>query len=76
MNGGQCLVERQMHRARPVEVLVDGRWWPGVQYGWRMYDDGTGWRAAVRFVVPGPGSPKARHAHLPMDAVRPLGSPA
>ncbi|MGY1809136.1 hypothetical protein ACI8AF_17345 [Blastococcus sp. SYSU D00669] len=51
MTASPYLVERLVDPQRQVEVLVDGRWWPGVQRGWRMYDDGSGWRAAVSYVV-------------------------
>jgi hypothetical protein len=46
-----CLVERQLAPPRRVEVLENGRWRPAVQHGWRMYDDGTGWRAAITYVA-------------------------
>lgn len=69
MNDGYWLVERRMTPVRHVDVEVAGRWWPGVQHAWRMYEDGTGWRAAVRFVTEVEGL-AAHDADLPTERVR------
>ncbi|MGY1691390.1 hypothetical protein [Geodermatophilus sp. SYSU D01105] len=71
MNDGHVLVERRVAPPRHVEVESAGRWWPGVQHAWRMYDDGTGWRAAVRFVAADPdGQLTSQDADVPHERVR------
>jgi hypothetical protein len=55
---------------RHVEVEALGRWWPGVQHGWRMYTDGTGWRAAVRFVALGPEGISSHDADVTVSRIR------
>ncbi|MGY1660022.1 hypothetical protein ACI78Q_02245 [Geodermatophilus sp. SYSU D00705] len=71
MHDGQVLVERRIDPPRQVEVRSAGRWWPGVQHAWRMYDDSTGWRAAVRSTATGPGGRQdARDAGLPRERIR------
>jgi hypothetical protein len=61
-----------MRPERHVEVHVDGSWWPGVQHGWRMYADGTGWRAAVRLITPGPDGLGSRDVDVPVTSIREL----
>ncbi|MGY1605119.1 hypothetical protein [Geodermatophilus sp. SYSU D00815] len=70
MNAPSYLVERAVNPRRQVEVLVDGRWWPGVQHGWRMYDDGSGWRAVVSFVVSTGAGLEAREDDVPVGHFR------
>ena len=71
VNDGRCLVERRLDLPRHIDVYETGQWWPGVQHAWRMYDDGTGWRAAVRFVVAGPAEElDAREADVPRERIR------
>ncbi|MGY1594935.1 hypothetical protein ACI79D_23420 [Geodermatophilus sp. SYSU D00708] len=68
------LVERRIDPPRHVEVECAGRWWPGVQHAWRMYDDGTGWRAAVRFVAAAAGDDLgSRDADVPRERIRDRG---
>jgi len=64
-------VERQIDPPRQVEVLVEDRWWHGVQRGWRMYDDGTGWRAAVSYVAEDLDGLHAQEEDVPVDRLRP-----
>ena len=71
MSDAHCLAERQIAPPRRVEVLVEGRWEPGVQRGWRMYDDGTGWRAAVSYVAVDADGPHAREADVPVERLPP-----
>ena len=70
MSDAHCLAERDVRPPRQVEVQVDGRWWPGVQRGWRMYDDGSGWRAAVTFVAEGPAGLASQDADVPVERLR------
>ena len=58
--------------SRHVEVEAGGRWWPGVQYAWRMYTDGTGWRAAVRFIAVGTDGLSSHDEDLPIERYRDL----
>jgi hypothetical protein len=37
-----------------------------------MYTDGTGWRAAVRFVAPGPDGIGSHDVDVPVSSVREL----
>jgi hypothetical protein len=53
-----------------VEVEAAGAWWPGVQHDWRMYIDGTGWRAAVRFVASGPAGISSHDVDVPVAQIR------
>lgn len=41
--------ERLFDPPRDVEILSDGRWWPGTQRAWRLCGDGRGWMAEVRW---------------------------
>jgi len=68
-----CLVEKEIAPPRQVEVLVDGRWWPGIQRGWRMYDDGSGWRAAVSYVTELPTGVEALDRDVPVEQLRVVG---
>jgi hypothetical protein len=68
-----CLVEQAIAAPRQVEVLIDGRWWPGIQRGWCMYDDGSGWRAAVTYVAESASGPEARDRDVPVEQVRVVG---
>jgi hypothetical protein len=43
--------ERRFDPPRPVEVELEGHWWPGVQHAWRLCDDGRGWMADVEFTA-------------------------
>jgi hypothetical protein len=70
VNDRQWAVEHHLTPARHVEVEAAGRWWPGVQHAWRMYEDGTGWRAAVRFVAPGTDGLSSHDQDLPIERVR------
>src|SRR3954449_13005033 len=70
VNDRPWLVERRLTPARQVDVEAMGRWWPAVQHGWRMYADGTGWRAPVRFVAAGDDGPASIDADLPAERVR------
>jgi hypothetical protein len=73
VSDAQCLVERKVRPPRQVEIQVEGRWWPGVQRGWRMYADGTGWRAVVTFVAAGPGGLASHDADVPVERLRVVG---
>src|SRR3954469_15585821 len=42
----------------------------GMQHAWRMYADGTGWRAAVRFVAPGPVGVNSHDLDVPVTRLR------
>ncbi|MGY1823015.1 hypothetical protein [Geodermatophilus sp. SYSU D00079] len=71
MNDGHVLVERRIDPPRHVEVDSAGRWWPAIQHAWRMYDDGTGWRAAVRYVAAGSdGDLVSRDVDVPRERIR------
>ena len=43
--------ERPYDPPRPIEVELDGSWWPGVQHSWRLCDDSRGWQADVEFTA-------------------------
>jgi hypothetical protein len=47
----RLVAERHLTPPRPVEVELEGRWWPGLQHAWRLCDDGRGWIADVEFNV-------------------------
>lgn len=41
---------RRIDPPRPVEVELDGVWWPGSQDAWVRWPDRT-WRASVEFIA-------------------------
>jgi hypothetical protein len=43
----RLIEERRFDPPRPVEIEHHGRWWPGLQYAWRLCDDQRGWMADV-----------------------------
>jgi hypothetical protein len=60
---------RLFDAARPVEVLVDGTWWPGLQKAWRR-DEHGGWTAEVAWFEGYGVAGGSRIATLPAARVR------
>ncbi len=60
---------RPFDAARPVEVLVDGTWWPGLQKAWRR-DEHDGWMAEVSWFEGYGVAGGSRVATLPAALVR------
>jgi hypothetical protein len=43
------LQDRLYDPPRAVEVERDGTWFPALQHGWHLWDDGRGWVADVEW---------------------------
>ncbi|TFV90421.1 hypothetical protein [Blastococcus sp. CT_GayMR16] len=54
---------------RPVEVELDGAWWPGSQDAWVRWPDGS-WRASVEFVAEKEWGAGKHVMSVPEDRVR------
>ncbi len=67
---GTCAADvRPFDAARPVEVLVDDSWWPGLQKAW-MRDRNGGWMAEVAWFEGYGVAGGSRVATLPAARVR------